>query len=170
LAPLRAGDWKFVRWVLLAVTCLSLVACGSEEQRVAGQSKPAATEAPDPRATPDPTELEIRQDANAYLKAYARGDWTGVCDTLVPSERRYFDELGGRCEHVFRQTVRVSRRERRQLRNALASDIRIGRHQAVIEVTESGWRDPIMRLYAIEEAGAWGIARSKKRREKTGSA
>ena len=149
-------------WVLLAVIGIAAPGCGEEEQR----PPPAATAEPDRRATPDATELEIRQAANAYLKAFARGDWTGVCATLVASERRYFDRLAGSCERPFRDIARkAGKRGRRQMRDSLASAIRIGPEQAVIEITEAGWREPYMRLYAVEENGRWGIARSKKRRE-----
>jgi hypothetical protein len=54
---------------------------------------------------------------------------------------------------------------RRLVGKSAASEIRIGPEQAVIEITESGGQEPYMRLYATEENGRWGIARSKKRRE-----
>jgi hypothetical protein len=148
-----------VKRALGLIVVLALAGCGGGEERATARPSPTST--PDPVATVDPTQVEIRRAANAYVKAYARADWTGVCDTLVPSERRYFDQLGGRCERVFRTT---GGRNRRILRDASAGEIRIGREQAVI-VVEDQFVDEIMRLYAIEEDGAWGIARSKKRRE-----
>jgi len=58
------------------------------------------------------------------------------------------------------------KRGRELARNSRASEIRIGREQAVIDITELGMDDVYMRLYAIEEDGRWGIARSRKRRER----
>jgi hypothetical protein len=153
------GHDPVVRSALMAIVAvLALAGCGGGEERATARPSPAST--PDPVATVEPTEVEIRKAANAYVKAYARGDWTGVCDTLVPSERRYFDQLGGSCERVFRSEGR----NRRVLRDAIAGEVRIGRDQAVI-VIEDYVVDELMRLYAIEEDGSWGIARSKKRRE-----
>jgi hypothetical protein len=151
-----------VRSALVAIVAvLALAGCGGGEERATARPSPSPTDTPDAVATVDPTQVEIRKAANAYVKAYARGDRTGVCDTLVPSERRYFDQLGGSCERVFRTT---GGRNRRILRDASAGEIRIGREQAVI-VVEDQFVDEIMRLYAIEEDGSWGIARSKKRRD-----
>jgi hypothetical protein len=145
----------------MAITAvLALAGCGGGEERATARPSPTST--PEPAPTTEPTQLEVRQAANAYLKAFARGDWKGVCDALVPSERRYFDNLTGSCERGFRRT---GGRDRRLLRNAIAGEIRIRSEQAVISVNEQGWREPIMRLYAIEEDGSWGIARSEKRRE-----
>jgi hypothetical protein len=81
--------------------------------------------------------------------------------------QRYFERLGkGKCERVFRAGGRrAGRRGRELMGNSLASEIRIGREQAVIGITELGGRDVYMRLYAIEEDGRWGIARSRARRE-----
>jgi hypothetical protein len=155
-------------FVLVAVIG-ALAGCGEDKEPVA---TPTPTAKPakqvDSRATPEPTEQQIREAANAYLKALARRDWTAVCATLVKSEQRYFARLGdGKCERVFRASGRrMSRRERARAANSLADEIRIGRDQAVIDITESGWDDVYMRLYAIEEDGRWGIARSKKRRER----
>jgi hypothetical protein len=152
--------------VRVALVGVALAGCGDNAESPQARTESATRSQPDPRSTPDPTELEIRQVANAYLKAFAREDWSGVCATLAASERRYFDRLAGSCERPFRQGGReAGKRGRRQLANSLASAIRIGPDQAVIEITEAGWREPFMRLYAIEEYGRWGIARSKKQRE-----
>jgi hypothetical protein len=152
-----------VRSALIAIAAvLALAGCGGGEERATARPSPTATDTPDPVTTAEPNQLEIRQAANAYLKAFAAGDWTGVCDTLVPSERRHFERLAGSCERGFSST---GGRNRRVLSNAIAGEIRIRSEQAVIAVNEQGWREPIMRLYAIEEDGAWGIARSKKRRD-----
>jgi hypothetical protein len=167
----RSGPgWSLVRGalcVLMAGLGVALAGCGE------GADPPAtgASEAAKPaarRATPDPTEQQIREVANAYLKALSRRDWTAACATLAESEQRYLERLGkGRCERVFRDGGRrADKGVRRLLGNSLASEIRIGREQAVIGITEAGGRDVYMRLHAIEEDGRWGIARSRKRRDR----
>jgi hypothetical protein len=153
--------------VLMAGIGVALGGCG-DEQDPAATATPEPTKQADSRATPEPREQQIREVANAYLKASSRADWTAVCATLARSERRYFERLGdGKCERVFRAGGRrMGKRDSERAVNLLASDIRIGREQAVIEITQAGGRDVLMRLYAIEEDGRWGIARSKKRRER----
>jgi hypothetical protein len=151
-----------VRWWLPAFLCIGLAACGGDDAEPSAARTPTATA--EARATPEPTSQEIRQAANRYLAAFGRSDWAGVCATLVPSERRHFDRRAGSCERAFAATE-ATKRERRLLRNSRAGEIRIGPNQAIIEITELGWREPFMRLYAIEERGAWGIARSRKQRE-----
>jgi hypothetical protein len=152
-----------VRIALLVLVGVVLAGCGEEAEPAAVPTEPAKS---DPRARFDETELEIRQAANAYLQAFGNRDWKGVCAALVPSERRYFDRLAGDCERPFRQGWReMTKGARRLAANAIAGEIRIGPYQAVIHVTESGSPDPYMRLYAIEENGHWGIARSRKLRE-----
>jgi len=149
------------RWVP-AFLCIALAACGGDDAEPSAARTPTAT--PDARATPEPASQEIREIANRYLAAFARSDWAGVCATLVPSERRHFDRRAGSCERAF-SFPKTPRRELQLLRNSRAGEIRIAPNQAIIEVTELGWRKPYMRLYAIEERGAWGIARSRKQRE-----
>jgi hypothetical protein len=155
--------------VVMAGIGVALAGCGDDEDPAATATPtPEPTKQPDSRATPEPTEQQIREVADAYLKALSRRDWSAVCATLARSEQRYFDRLGdGKCERVFRAGGRrMGKRDRERAANLLASDIRIGREQAVIEITEAGGRDVYLRLYAIEEDGRWGIARSKKRRER----
>jgi hypothetical protein len=151
---------------LAAAAGLGLGGCGSSaNDEPATASSPTATTTPRPVSTSDPRTQEIREAANEYLAASARGDWTTVCATLARSERRYFDRRAGACEAAFRANAeRVGRRELRRLRNARAGEIRINDDTAVIEVSELGWREVLMRLYATHEDGRWGIARSKKRR------
>jgi hypothetical protein len=140
------------------------VGCGEDESGTGRDT--AATATPRPVATNDPRTQKIREVANRYLSATAGRDWTAVCATLVPSERRHFERLAGTCEEAFRTgAVEAGNREVRRLRDARAGEIRIGRHQAVIEINELGWREPLMHLYAIREDGGWGIARSKKLRD-----
>jgi hypothetical protein len=171
LGAVATGNATLVRGalcVLMAAIGVALAGCGeSEDPAPASPPKPAKKQA-DPRATPEPTEQEIREAANAYLQAFSRSDWTAVCNTLVPSERQYFDRLGkGKCERVFRDGGReAGKRGRESLGTSIASDIRIGREQAVIGITLYGSHKVYMRLYAIEEDGRWGIARSKKRRDR----
>jgi hypothetical protein len=141
------------------VLTVAIVGCGESSEA----PRPAATAIPDRRATVEPTQVEIRKVANAYVRAWGRKDWEAVCGTLVPSERRYFDRLGGSCERVYRQG-RSGKRVHRLVRDSIAGEIRIGPKQAVIEITEAGSPTPYMRLYAIQENGRWGIARSFKRR------
>ena len=147
--------------MLPLVLVVTVVACGESSE----PAPPAATPIPDRRAQVEPTQLEIRRAANAYVRAWGQRDWDALCDTLVPSERRYFDRLGGSCERVFRQGGKRSGKfERRVVGDSIASEIRIGPKQAVIEITQAGSPTPYMRLYAIQEKGRWGIARSLKRR------
>jgi hypothetical protein len=156
-------------WILMTGIGLGFAGCGEDAHPAATPTAtPEPTKQADSRATPEPTEQQIRQVANAYLKALSRRDWTAVCATLAKSEQRYFDRLGdGKCERVFRASGRrMGKRDRARAGNSLASEIRIAREQAVIEITEAGGRDVYMRLYAIEEDGRWGIARSKKRRQR----
>jgi hypothetical protein len=116
-------------------------------------------------STNDSRTQEIREVANRYLAASARSDWTMVCATLARSERRHFDRLAGSCEAAFRANAEeVGRRQLRRLRNARAGEIRIDGDEAVIEVNELGWREVLMRLYAVHGDGGWGIARSEQRR------
>ena len=150
----------------MTLVVIVLAGCGEDAERAPGAAQPTKSTKADPRATPDPVELEIRQAANAYMKAFGRRDWKGVCATLVPSERRYFDRLAGACERPFRQGWRgMTKGARRLVANSIAGEIRIGPYQAVIDITENGDPGPYMKLYAIEENGRWGIARSKKQRE-----
>ena len=79
--------------VHVALVGVALAGCEETAERPQARTEPAMSSQPDPRSTPGPTELEIRQVANAYLKEFARGDWSGVCATLAASERRYFDRL-----------------------------------------------------------------------------
>jgi hypothetical protein len=149
---------RFAPWLLVALTVLA--GCGGESDEPSSartQATPTAT--PEPRATPEPTSQEIREVVNRYLAAYARQDWSGLCATLVPSQQRQFDRLAGSCERAFR-TLRSEKRE--LVRNSRAGEIRVRGKRATIEVTELGWREPYMRLYAIEEDGAWGVARRKR--------
>ncbi len=151
----RQSHQKYQAWL----GALALAGCGgSGNDREAARS----TATPRPVATNEPRTQAIREVANRYLAEFAAKDWTGVCATLVPSERRYFDRLAGSCEKVFRNNDAGSLRV---LRDSRAGEIRIGPHQAVIEVNELGWREPLLYLYAIQEQGRWGIARSKKLRE-----
>ena len=116
-------------------------------------------------ATNDPTTQEIREVANRYLAEFARQDWAGVCTTMAPSERRYYDRHGDSCVNAFRRNAkRVTRRGLKLFRNSRAGEIHLRAEEAVIEVTKLGWFDTILRLYAIQEQDRWWIARSKKRR------
>jgi hypothetical protein len=66
-------------------------------------------------STNDAHTQEIRELANRYLAASARGDWTKVCATLSAGERRYFDRLARSREAAFRaNATKVGRREDRR--------------------------------------------------------
>jgi hypothetical protein len=159
------GNVRIAPWLVATVTALAGAGCGAgegdEPSSARAQATPTAT--PEPRSTPEPPSQEVREVANRYLAAFAARKWGEVCATLVPSEQSHFDRLAGSCERAFRASgARQSRQVRKLLRNSRAGEIRIRGTRATIEITELGWREPFMRLYAIEEDGAWGISRRKR--------
>lgn len=141
----------------ILVGCALLAGCGREEPPAEAEAsaEPTATETPDAR---EQAKKEIRELTFDWLAAGAKGDGAALCETLAPSERRYYASRHRSCAAAWRKPTAFGVRTLKESRPGTIIVYEEGYATIEIHHIEDG---NYMTIYAIDEGGRWGIARKK---------
>jgi hypothetical protein len=136
-----------------------VAACGEDgggEQTAATATATAAkTAAATATETAQTPEAEIEQAAKQYLTGISDKDWSQVCESRAPSERRKFERDIGSCEAAFKLILGKTPELAQAFAEAETGDVRIKGKLAGIDILQPGQTEPALTLAAVRENGHW---------------
>jgi hypothetical protein len=132
--------------VMLLGACLSLIACGGNEDDEGSPSQ-GADETADSRA--------VEELAKRYLAALAAGDYREACATRAMRDRSSLARSAGSCQRAFR--VIVATQESDLLRDARIGKVKVNGSRASVSWTLPGAHEDDDPLLAIKEGDRWGL-------------
>jgi hypothetical protein len=133
--------------VMLLGACLSLTACGGNEDDGGSPSGQGAEETADSRA--------IEELAKRYLAALAAEDYREACATRATRDRSALARSAGSCERAFRAILATQAGDR--LRDARIGNVKVRGSRASVSLTLPGGHADNDPLLAIKEGDHWGL-------------
>jgi hypothetical protein len=133
--------------VLLLGACLSLTACGGNEDDGGSPSRQGAEETADSRA--------VEELAKRYLAALAAEDYREACATRAMRDRSALARSAGTCERAFR--VILATQENDLFRDARIGNVKVRGSRASVSWTLPGAKADNDPLLAIKEGDRWGL-------------
>jgi hypothetical protein len=141
---------------VIGLLVVGVTACGESPQSTESPAtRAAATPTATAAATEQTPEAEIRQAATNYITGLADQDWSRVCESRAPSERREFAREAGSCEQVFKILLESQPAMGKIMADAKPGEVRIKGAVAGVDIVQPGQTEPAGTLAAVREDGHW---------------